>query len=409
GIVETQSGEWWGFSMMDYNSIGRVTTLSPVTWVDGWPYFGLESNLTRAPRSWVKPTTGFESEPKALFQRNDDFSGPELNPIWQWNHHPVAEKWELDPRSESLNLTAQPAENFWRAKNTLTQRTVGPESFATAELDASDLEKGDIAGLALLNLPYAWLGAEPTANGLTITQFDQRTGKTVSVEVAGKKIWLRTHSDFDRDLSWFSYSTDGKEYHAIGTEFEMVYQLKTFQGVRFGLFAYNQTGREGGVARFLDFKVDEPRAERTPIPDGKTIKLTNFADSSVVVVWRNMLRPVSANNPLAQSDAALFKVIDQGLGRVSLYSVAQQGFVTVSGLGHLAEIKITKQHYDDASDFQWIDMLRDDLMLLSLKTHRYLHTDPHTSHPYSALSPGAEPNRKGGAVFQFKLIPHEPE
>ena len=40
GFVDTQTGEWWGFSMMDYNSIGRLTCLSPITWKDGWPYFG---------------------------------------------------------------------------------------------------------------------------------------------------------------------------------------------------------------------------------------------------------------------------------------------------------------------------------------------------------------------------------
>jgi len=41
GVVQTPAGEWWGFSMMDYNSVGRLTCLSPVTWQDGWPYFGL--------------------------------------------------------------------------------------------------------------------------------------------------------------------------------------------------------------------------------------------------------------------------------------------------------------------------------------------------------------------------------
>ena len=37
GIVQTPAGEWWGFSMMDHNSVGRLTCLSPVTWQDGWP------------------------------------------------------------------------------------------------------------------------------------------------------------------------------------------------------------------------------------------------------------------------------------------------------------------------------------------------------------------------------------
>ena len=45
GIVQTQTGEWWGWSMMDHNSVGRLTTLSPVTWQNGWPYFGLPGNL----------------------------------------------------------------------------------------------------------------------------------------------------------------------------------------------------------------------------------------------------------------------------------------------------------------------------------------------------------------------------
>jgi xylan 1,4-beta-xylosidase len=57
GVVDTQSNEWWGFSMMDYNSVGRLVALSPVTWNDGWPYFGLPGNLGRTPRTWVKPHT----------------------------------------------------------------------------------------------------------------------------------------------------------------------------------------------------------------------------------------------------------------------------------------------------------------------------------------------------------------
>ena len=57
GIIQTPLGEWWGYSMMDCNSVGRLTGLSPVTWKDGWPYFGLPGNLGRTPRTWVKPKT----------------------------------------------------------------------------------------------------------------------------------------------------------------------------------------------------------------------------------------------------------------------------------------------------------------------------------------------------------------
>ena len=57
GIVHTPAGEWWGWSMFEGNSVGRLTALSPVTWKDGWPYFGLPGNLGRTPRVWVKPKT----------------------------------------------------------------------------------------------------------------------------------------------------------------------------------------------------------------------------------------------------------------------------------------------------------------------------------------------------------------
>ena len=55
GIVEDQSGQWWALLMMDFHSIGRTVTLAPITWKDGWPMLGLEGNLGRAPRTWMKP------------------------------------------------------------------------------------------------------------------------------------------------------------------------------------------------------------------------------------------------------------------------------------------------------------------------------------------------------------------
>ncbi|MDO9614839.1 MAG: family 43 glycosylhydrolase, partial [Bacteroidota bacterium] len=135
GLVQTQTGEWWGFSMMDFNSVGRTLNLSPVTWQDGWPYFGLPGNLTRSPKTWIKPNTGFTSEPHAPFERSDDFSSTNLKPVWQWNHCPDNTKWSLTKRKGYLRLNSLPATKFWNARNTLTQRAIGPQSAATIEVD----------------------------------------------------------------------------------------------------------------------------------------------------------------------------------------------------------------------------------------------------------------------------------
>lgn len=61
------------------------------------------------------------------------------------------------------------------------------------------------------------------------------------------------------------------------------YQLKTFQGVRVALYAFNKAGVNGGVADFDDFKVEEPMADRTAnLPIGKTIRLFNLADGNLM-------------------------------------------------------------------------------------------------------------------------------
>jgi xylan 1,4-beta-xylosidase len=58
----------------------------------------------------------------------------------------------------------------------------------------------------------------------------------------------------------------------------MVFQLKTFQGVRYSLFHYNTQIASGGFADFTRFTVDEPlsRGLTKPIPYGKLITLRTY-------------------------------------------------------------------------------------------------------------------------------------
>ncbi|MFB6317887.1 family 43 glycosylhydrolase [Saccharicrinis sp. FJH54] len=405
GIVQIQSGEWWGWSMLDYNSIGRVVGLSPVTWQDGWPYFGLPGNLTRSPRTWIKPNTGFTSKPHAPFDRDDDFSGPELKNGWQWNHVPVDSKWSLKERKGYLRLHSLPAESFWHARNSLTQRGIGPESFAITELDLKGLKDGDVAGLALLNLPYAWIGVVQKGKVREIQFYNQQEQKTLTVPLQTKKIWFRAYCNFDTDNGLLSYSVDGENFTDLGGEILMPYQLRTFQGVRYALFNFNKTGKEGGYADFNSFKVIEPRCQSLtrPVPYDKIITLNSLADGSVLVNWRNHLRPVEEGSRFAAGDLAKFRVLDRGQGRIALQSVATGGYVTVKGLGGMAEVRIESEDKGEASTFQWTDMLKGDLMLMSLYTNRYLFVDPDANSLCSADARGARPDRKGGACFVWNL------
>jgi len=53
-------------------------------------------------------------------------------------------------------------------------------------VDGAGLKPGDVAGLALLNLPYAWLALERNDNGYAIAQYDHITGKTLREPVPAR-------------------------------------------------------------------------------------------------------------------------------------------------------------------------------------------------------------------------------
>jgi xylan 1,4-beta-xylosidase len=255
-----------------------------------------------------------------------------------------------------------------------------------------------------LNLPWAWIGLSMTAEGIELSQYDQRTEQSAKVKITTNSIWLRAHCNFENDKADFSYSLDGKEFQPLGTEFIMVYQLRTFQGVRFSLFNYNTTGVAGGVTDFNFFEVYEPRPKglMRPIPVGKTIELISLADSSILVNWRGFLRPMNANQ--TNKTSAQFMVLDRGNGRVALKSVSNGGFVTVKGLGLMSSVRIEPQDCGDASTFQWEDMLSNDLMLMSLTNHRYIFADPYAGSLCSADAVGTRPDRKDGACFSWKIV-----
>ena len=404
GIVDTPEGVWWGLSMMDANSIGRLTALSPVTWKDGWPYFGLPGNLERTPRIWVKPRTGSVSAPTAPYQRNDDFSGPALANVWQWSHVPVDSAWSLTERPGFLRLHALPAKNLWWARNTLTQRAIGPQSSPTALLETAGLQLGDVAGLALFNFPYAWIGVRKDSSGLRLEQYDQMDDRTERLPLPAGRVWLRAECDFLRNLASFYYSTDGSRFERVGRAFVMVFQLTTFQGVRYALFSYHDGSTRGGYADFDAFTVREPhpRGLMKPIPYGRSIALWARASSFRLAVHGDALHGVApAGGGRSAPPSSRFRVVDRGLGRVALRNGA--GFVSVDTVGGSSRVVLKKGEPTDAETFQWIETPYGALVLLSLATHRYLTISDVGA--ATADSPGPASNRMDGVTFHWYDLP----
>ncbi|MFZ0302655.1 MAG: family 43 glycosylhydrolase [Terracidiphilus sp.] len=393
GIVQTTTGEWWGLSMGEENALGRVVTLSPVTWQGGWPYFGLPGNLGRSPRIWVKPHTGTIEKPHAPYVRSDDFSKPQLNPVWQWNHVPADGEWSLTERPGFLRLHSLHAISLWDARDSLTQRAVGPHSIPTTVMETAGFETGDVAGLALLIQPDAWIGVEKTTDGFTLVQQDGQTMHNQRVPIMVKRIWLRADCEYGSQLARFSYSTDGKTYKLIGEPFRMLFIGVTFQGVRYALFNFHRGDGDGGYADFDSFDLEEPNPHgiTRPIPYGKRIELSTVNGNQSVKL------AVASGGVSASVDRSTpFAVVDRNLGRVALK--APGGYLTVAEAG---AVSLSAGVPGTAETFQWIETMTGELTLMSLETNRYLRVDFATG-KLLADCPGPESNGPLGVRFDWQ-------
>jgi len=417
GMCDTPTGEWWCTIMSDHGSAGRMISLVPITWDNGFPLIGLPGNLRRAPNTWLKPDTGFTQAPKPTYVWDDNFDSGMLNPHWQWNHAPDDTRWSLTEKPGVLRLHSLPASSFWTARNSICQRPAGPESITTVELDTTGLAVGDNAGLALLSTPYAWIGVAKTAEGTTL-QCLQGTGggrrgpggataPTNRAPVVGSStppshLWLRVRCDFDTDLAVFSWSADGKEFTPVDNPFPTIFQLTTFQGVRPALFNFNTTGQPGGCADFDNYTVAEPRARgiEREIPLGKTITLTSGADGSLLAADTQNNVLVNSTNAAAQD--AHFQVIDLGKGRVALKAV--NGRLVSAGEAGVTLKDPAGAAPGEAESFQWINLMRGDTALMSLVNHCYLATKPNEPGPVAATATGPSPARKNGVCFKWKTV-----
>jgi xylan 1,4-beta-xylosidase len=461
GMVDTPSGEWWSIIMSDHGSAGRMVSLVPITWDDGFPLIGLPGNLRKAPNTWVKPNTGVQQEPMSAFVHDDNFNSSKLSLEWQWNHVPDDTKWSLTEKPGALRLHSLPAANFYTARNSLAQRPPAPESTMTVELDTSGLALGDVAGLGLICTPYAGVAVVKTAEGVSLQMFQGAAGgnrggggrggrggargapaagapaaapaapaeaqpappvaatappaiAAVGTPVANPpaRVWLRVHCNFDTDRAEFSWSADGKTFTQVGTTWTIpAFQLMTFQGVRPSLFNFNTSGQPGGFADFDNYTVEEPRARgiEREIPVGKTVVFTSGADGGLLIDLNLSSSNINPNSALMNtgtaSDSPLplgskFQVVDLGLGRVALKGLLDR-FLSVDG-DTVRFKRLDTGQPGPAETFQWVNLMRGDMMLMSLTNHRYLATTPGTRSPVTATALGASPARKSGAEFKWK-------
>jgi beta-xylosidase len=182
--------------------------------------------------------------------------------VWQWNHNPDNKLWSVTERQGFLRLkTGRIDTTFLLAKNTLTQRTIGPVSSGITAIEVSNMKDGDFAGLALLQKNYGLVGVKVDGTSKTIVMINATTGKPIeaqSIPLTQKMVYFKAECNFTdkKDVANFFYSLDGKSWTPIGSPLKMAYTIPHFMGYRFGLFNY-ATKKPGGYADFDYFHITD--------------------------------------------------------------------------------------------------------------------------------------------------------
>jgi beta-xylosidase len=170
--------------------------------------------------------------------------------------------WSVTARKGFLRLTTGRVDaNFLMARNSLTQRTIGPVCSGEVSLDVSGMKDGDFAGLGLLQKNYGLAGVKVNGESKAIVMVNASTGKPEEVQaipLTQKTVFFKAECNFKdkKDVADFFYSLDGKTWTLLGTQLKMAYTIPQFIGYRFALFNY-ATKTAGGYADFDFFRMSD--------------------------------------------------------------------------------------------------------------------------------------------------------
>lgn len=283
GIIDDADGNWYCLLFQDHGAVGRVPVLMTMTWEDDWPVVGIDG---KAPKAADIPVEGHERKgivtsdefinsqivrPYHSFADSleeageNDYNGSNLGLEWQWNHNPDNRLWSLTEREGYLRLkTGTVCNSVTEARNTLTQRTFGPECSAYIKLDTINMKEGDISGLSSFAEKYGYVGVkiEDGKKYIITVWYDdndsiEKEFETERVEITEEEVYLRVDCDFNNaaDKAYFYYSLDGESWIKIGNTLQMNYYGLHFMGYRYAIFNF-ATKQSGGYVDVDFFRVD---------------------------------------------------------------------------------------------------------------------------------------------------------
>jgi beta-xylosidase len=252
GLLQVSPDNWWFFTHHGSGDWeGRIASLLPVSWIDGWPIIGEVGKDTIGHMVW-SGTKPIQKKEKLFIQTNDDFKSTNLSVPWEWNYQPRSDKWSLTDRLGFLRLYAFKPLNpsnteklLLRAGNTITQRSMRTdENIVTIKMDIENMTNGQYAGLTHLSTRnYSTFGIKQE-NDSKLLVYDYNGIETVVIKFSQKTIWLQSTWDF-QGVNTYSYSLDAKTYIPLENSSKLTWG--SYRGDRIGIFNYNTKEDQGFV------------------------------------------------------------------------------------------------------------------------------------------------------------------
>lgn len=258
--VHTQYGEDWFMHFQDKEAYGRVVHLQPVTWKDNWPVMG------------KVPSKGYCGEPYETYKmpkaashvnmnpvESDEFNKPKLGLQWQW--HANYQQWFGMPTSMGVMriYTYKSNETIWNVPNLLLQKTPADNFTATAKLQLTAKDQGQMGGIIMMGLDYSALVVKRVGNEFELQQItchmaDKKGEEEVKV-LATLKPTSVDKIDYQPAIHesvymrmvvkagkmQFFFSKDGKKYEQVGDEFTM--REGKWIGAKIGMVAKEPGGK----------------------------------------------------------------------------------------------------------------------------------------------------------------------
>ena len=244
GIVKGSQGDHM-IMFQDSGAIGRLPVVVPFEWQEGKPVFG-EERVEECELEGLCGSDDFESGHKEF---------------WQFNHEPDL---SLVRFSKGFHVTTDKVcRNLFHAKNTITQKTMGPVCRATVTVDAKELNEGDIAGLSAFQGDYAFAGIKRKKDGFYAVMLSNTSsggpwdlsegeGLTEAEELlTDSTLTVSVLCDYNSDTATCFIGTP-EGARQIGAPHKLRFRLDHFTGCRFALSCFSAV-KAGGTAVFTDF------------------------------------------------------------------------------------------------------------------------------------------------------------